>query len=315
MEKSEKFDGNLVFVANNQDIQDGQYYFHNAHLGKFVPINPDLLLILGNLYSHEKKGISDDDCISYDKECVIRERDRSKSLPNPEIYEILETGRLQISLLSNSPGGKSGWYSVMKRAIDYIESKKGRAYSFGGYELSSAAAMLFMLPAKNQRFLSPLTKLMFHLSTSVSEDFEKRAERHVASMDSEEIRLFRFNDREDALKYYLAYYQKEYFEEKEKEILELRDLLLSGVTKKARLEIETILRNTFDHTDAVRPDYPIYINADEAVRLGLAKAVNLRKKFEKVNHVGLEAYSDTTINSFFCEITLRELAIKLSKKV
>jgi len=298
MKKPEKFDGNLVFVANNREIQDGHYYFYNEHLGTFLPISGDLLHTLGGWhYLKGKAGVSEILRKRSDWE-IAKARKESKKLAHPEIYEILEKGRLQINLLLNSPGGRGLFFDSIRSAINYIIQQKGRVAAFGGPEISSAAADLFMLAPKNQRFLGPHAELMFHLSNIASDDPIRQAN-EVLSMDEFDIQKFGYANKDEAFQDALEYYNKVAIPaEKERQEAEIKDLLLINTSKRKREKMKSILDQAFNNP--VKPDCPIYFNAIQAEELGLAKLVDfLSHEFQQINGIKSDSYKNTAIASFF----------------
>jgi len=274
-EKSEKFDGNLVFVTNDCDVRDGQFYFHNEHLGRFVPMSESLLRSLAfrhELIKHGVRGLPEEFkkwFINHElAENIAKERKDSKRLPHPEIYEILEKGRLQISLLLNSPGSYGLYLDNIKRICDYIKAKKGELSAFGSLEALSAAAFLFMHAPKGRRFLSPVSKLMFHLGSSA------------------------YGPTEDKLN------SKVKRERRRKEEIEIRKLLSKNTTKRHRQKMKAILDRAFSKPET--PDCPIYFSGREADELGLAQLeYGLEEKFQETHEVSRDTYKNTPIDKFF----------------
>jgi len=305
MESSEKFDGNLVFVVNNDDIENGRYHFYNEKLGRFAPISTRLLRALSTKRSliipSFEGGISCADEITL-KACkdhnqrlerrVSQERKKSGKLKNPEIYEILEHGRIKISLLLNSPGGQNKQVVIIRQIAEYFKSKGGEVYSFGGTDVHSGAAHLFMLANRSNRFLSKTGTLMFHLSDQASDNsvWETMAEAIAYALEM---------GVEDAESMFIEPNAME--KQRKAEIQELSALLLGNVANEYRDLMRRTLENAFNNPDPENPDCPLYISADQANILGLAKSSDIRKEFENFNGLGGEVYKNTKIDDFFCQ--------------
>lgn len=81
------------------------------------------------------------------------------------IKEIVYEGRLKIALLIDSPGGRVDAEKRLKSFLHSVRSRKGIIEAYGGKEIASAAADIFMTADRSRRYITPSSSLMFHLDT------------------------------------------------------------------------------------------------------------------------------------------------------
>ena len=111
-----------------------------------------------------------------DKDKFVKERIDS-------IASRIEDGRVQLSLLIDSRGGSDFERKVFASEVKDIDRKGGRILSFGGANMASAAAFLFMLPKAESRFTMPHSKLFFHLSDKALVDKNIRKQEQKETWD------------------------------------------------------------------------------------------------------------------------------------
>ena len=295
-------DGNLVYVMDDDIAPSthicygiGAAYFFNNQLGRFRIIPDDMLSRITQV--EKMKQLNAPDIFIADLEQLCKKY----RLQHPEIFEILAEGRLKVSFLLNSFGGKGTMRDMTVESAEHVKRRGGELFSFGGLNIISAAAELFVMPPAKRRYLLKNSELLFHMgSTAYMELTEDFLSEHYPFICSEgEMSEEEFAEQE----------KRDQEEEKSKDMAHLRQLILRSTPVSNKEKVNGIINKAFD--DPANIDKAITFTGDEAAKLGLANRVtpeSLAGEFNKANNVDKSAYEGTKIEEFFREIKIKNAA-------
>lgn len=101
-----------------------------------------------------------------------------------EIMDLIADGRLKIALLLDSFGGSLGILNDVCFLLKQIRNNCGSIAAFGGRDVFSAPAYIFMEADRGKRFMNRRTNLGFHLSTMGNARIGP--DRYIVTEDGEE---------------------------------------------------------------------------------------------------------------------------------
>ncbi len=193
--------------------------------------------------------------MAYKQDSGARNREAVKKLVDQATAEILLGGRVRLTYLLNSDGGKYVNLLAHRNLMQFI-GKNGQAQAIGGRIISSAAAQLFLSADRDRRYILDETTMMLHLGVSKKE--EVHAPKDQIGRDVVELsrviskRLF-------------------------KEVL-----LVGDYEKKSEVEawIDAIPDQPPKPGDAVKSDHARYFSAQEIVAAKWAKRLEIENEEE-----------------------------------
>lgn len=289
-----KKDGTLVYIKDDEVAPNkwgiGEVYFYNDKLGKFLSIPEDTLGDIVALKHCKKSGSY------YEDKKAANEASR---LQIPEIYEILEGGRINVVLLLNSLGGHGTSMRRLLKAIEYVEQNGGEAFSFGGHNIMSAAANLFVAPNVQNRYLLKRSTLLFHMSSN--------AYAKITDEEIEELLQIEREDNPEATRGMIVELLRRSRErDRQESMIELRQLILSSIASGSRDRIGKVIDREFADPDNI--DNAIAFNGEGAVEFGFANRFctpeDLCKTFNKISQIQTNVHYGTKIDDFFDRIDL-----------
>ncbi len=263
-ERSSEHDGNLIIpVIGDMNFRYGKVYFNSQEDTNLIELDGDKVLppMYRKVVANERLEMGAPRFITdKDEELVSEAKEDLSSLVPEEVFNILMEGRINASLLINSPGGCVGAGKNIKNSLEFIKINRGRIATFCGSEASSAAANLFMQAPKGRRHYSENSKLMFHLSdTSEFEDNEELKE-----MTTELLEIL-----------------------KKQEINNIINILLKDVPNGAFGELREVIIEAFRSPES--PDCPIRFKGNDIKKFGLAKrSKNIQGEVLKFHQIAPE---------------------------
>jgi hypothetical protein len=305
--QQDHFDGNIACVIN-KEIEFGDLYtpggistfFSSKEIGRYLPIDPrplvqttrsDLsaqLTQLQNIFTETNPDECTPQTIAFVRQVFISVMDEEASKKTPQhqsdFYqipeELLAHGRFRLSLLLDSNGGLNIVSETIEKLGDLILNKGGEIFSFGGFQVASAAANLFMLPKSfRNRFLLKHSSLLFHLGSPALEDDPHISENKEAD---EGVML--------GLLHGLHV-----------DINLMKERIIGRAPLSSSKKLNAMLESAL--TDPDNPDAAIDFDGDTAAKLGLATKVSdakcLERAFNRVNGTEESAYKGTEIADFF----------------
>ena len=304
----EQFDGQFALMTDgDKQIRPDtlRLYYLNPDLFKFEQINPLFVRFIVDCTRHRfweselsKMPWEPDVKVNFVHNFVtssaLSAEIEDLKRNNQKLCDLIQNGRLQFSVLLNSYGGSG---RTFPKIAEHVKYNKGEIITFGGRIVGSAAAEALLLAKHNRRFISPTSKLMFHLPPGI---FDEKSAFEEEIFDDEEIN-----------------------ENKEKLIREykgkLKNKLLQAAIECRRDEMGLTIENAFNTPKPDEPDCPIELSADQAEYFGIAKKqTDIGKKFLQLNRVSRSAIQGTKLGLFFTAASkgiLPEVVEVLSKHI
>jgi len=249
------------------DIKANNLYWFPRE-GGVRQLSPYGLLQAGQYRNMIELGLPIDMLGGYEAKAMA-EAERLEAAGLGEIATPILEGRIRLSLLLDTEGGPGFYQSNISNIQKFLSRSGGEFMAFGGAHVFSLGALLLMTAAKGNRYVHPMSQVMFHLGEpDPRAKLSKRDRRRGKKWDIEEL------------------YSK----------------LVDEAAPEKRAEMRQWLKTNLLADKPKSADRPVNLSGKSMEEWGMAKALNvvpMSQEYLRRHEMSWESVKGTPIDHFF----------------
>ena len=186
-----------------------------------------------------------------------------------ELVTCIADGRVRLSLLLDTAGGLQNYQDEIKKIQEFLSRSGGEFMAFGGERVFSLGALLLMTAAKGDRYVHPMSQVMFHLGES-----DPR----------------------------MSLSRRDFQRDRKWEIEKLCAELIGETVPEKRKEMKKWLKKNLLAERPKRKDRPVELSGKSMEGWGMAKSLRIepmRQEYLKRHGIVWESVEGTPIDHFF----------------
>jgi len=246
--------------------KDNMYWFSSK--GETRQLSPDPLFQAAQYRNMESYGIPAEMLDGYLAKAE-KEAEGLRSRGMEELAGCVLEGRVRLSLLLDTEGGPGFYQSNIGNIKKFLSQSGGEFMTFGGVHVLSLGAQLLMTAAKGDRYVHPMSQVLFHLGEpDPRAKLSKRDRRRGKKWDIEEL------------------YAK----------------LVEEAAPEKRKEMAEWLKTNLLAKNPKSEDRPVNLSGKSMNEWGMAKALKvepMRLEYLRRHGIGWESVRGTPIDHFF----------------